>query len=98
MEPARWAPRGRPPCDHKYKDGAWVHIVTGQPFDPIAHAHAGRMKKRTCMRKHYWDRGGRERRLTRYVRKSQRNQPPQLTIDAFTAMDDMKLYLPKQRA
>jgi len=97
MEPARRAPRGRPPCDHKYEAGAWVHIVTRQPFDPIAHAHATRMKKRTCMRKNYWERGGRERRLTRYVRKSQPNQP-QLTIDAFTAMGDINLYLPCQQA
>jgi len=72
-----------------------VHTITGQPLDPSTHAYETQVKKRTCMRKGYWERGGRERRLTRYVRKRRRNQSPQLTLDVFTVTCDMSLYTPR---
>ena len=97
MKKAQRAPKGRPPYGHKYEAGAWISIVTGQPLDPSTHAYKMKLKKRACMKQGYWERGGRERRLSRYARKCPRSQS-QLTIDTFTTMGDMILHLPSLEA
>ena len=64
-------PPGRPPASHVWDEGqnGWAHAVTGRRFDAAAHAQQVRAKKRECLRKHYWERGGRERRLAKYTKK-----------------------------
>ena len=70
-------PPGRPPASHVWDEGQndWAHAVTGRRFDAAAHAQQVRAKKRECLRKHYWERGGRERRLARYTK----NRKPKAT-------------------
>ncbi len=65
------APRGRPPAGYTFsvESGMWINDATGQPFDPRLHAALVDSKKRACQRRLYWDRGGRQQRLDRYVRK-----------------------------
>ena len=74
------APRGRPPTGHTFdaEMGAWMNDETGQPLDPRLHAALVECKKRACQRRLYWERGGRQRRLSRYVRK--RPKAKQLTL------------------
>ena len=76
------APRGRPPADHVFDaiERAWVHNETRRALDPKAHAVRVRAKKIACLRALYWERGGRQKRLLRYVRKRM-SKPSQLTLD-----------------
>ena len=80
------APRGRPPADHVFDaiEGVWVHNETRRPLDPKAHAVRVRAKKIACLRALYWERGGRQKRLLRYVRK-RTSKPSQLTLDGAFA-------------
>ena len=80
------APRGRPPTDHEFDavEGAWVHKETRRPFDAEAHAEWVRAKKVACLRELYWERGGRQKRLARYVRK-RRSKHWQQTLDGAFA-------------
>ena len=80
------APRGRPPADHVFDaiERAWVHNETRRPLDPKAHAVRVRAKKIACLRALYWERGGRQKRLLRYVRK-RTSKPSQLTLDGAFA-------------
>ena len=66
------APRGRPPAGHRYVDGVFVHAETGIPFDPELHAGLVHAKKLACLQAHYWQRGGRAKRLQRYAKKCRR--------------------------
>ena len=73
------APRGRPPAEHVFADGQWLHVETGQPFDEKTHAALKRDKKRACRQAAYWERGGRQKRLERYERKREK-RAMQLTL------------------
>ena len=79
------APRGRPPTDHEFDavEGGWVHKETRRPFDAEAHAARVRAKKVACLRELYWERGGRQKRLARYVRKRKSKHSQQTLDDAF---------------
>ncbi len=79
------APRGRPPAEHAFVHGVWLHKKTGEPSDPVAHAERVRAKKIACMRALYWRKGGRARRLQRYVRKRP-PKPKQLTLFETSAV------------
>ena len=59
--------------------GTWINDETGQPFDPRLHAALVDSKKRACLRRLYWQRGGRQQRLGRYTRK-RRSKAKQLTL------------------
>lgn len=76
------APRGRPPAEHVFDagKGGWVHKETRRPLDGEAHAERMRAKKVACLRALYWERGGRQKRMARYVRK-RASKPPQQTLD-----------------
>ena len=76
------APRGRPPAEHVFDagEGGWVHKETRRPLDGEAHAERMRAKKVACLRALYWERGGRQKRMARYVRK-RASKPPQQTLD-----------------
>ena len=78
------APRGRPPAEHAFVHGVWLHKTTGEPLDPEAHAERVRAKKIACMRSLYWERGGRQKRLARYVRK-RKPKPAQATLECTLA-------------
>ena len=80
MKDTASATRGRPPRGYHRVGGELVHKSTGQLFDPDAHAEFLRAMKRIRMKKKYWERGGREKRLSRYTRK---RPPPLVTLDAF---------------
>ena len=80
MKDTASAQRGRPPRGYHRAGGALLHKSTGRPFDPAAHAEFMRAKKRVRMQQKYWERGGREKRLSRYKRK---RPPPLVTLDAF---------------
>ena len=71
------APPGRPPVNHTFVDGAWVHIAGGR-YDANAHANFLRERKRNCTKRWYWERGGRDQRLRKYVRK--RHKVKQMTL------------------
>ena len=60
---------GRPPLLHEFVGGTWVHQSTGEPYNRRTHEALVRERKRVCMRRAYWERGGRQKRLDRYVRK-----------------------------
>ena len=78
------APRGRPPAGHRYVDGVFVHAETGIPFDPELHAGLAHAKKLACLQAHYWQRGGRAKRLQRYAKKCRRRRT-QLTLEESMA-------------
>ena len=80
------APRGRPPTDHEFDavKGGWVHKETRRPFDAEAHAALVHAKKLACLRELYWERGGRQKRLARYVRK-RTSKHSQQTLDGTFA-------------
>ena len=69
------APRGRPPAGHTFnaEKGKWINDETDQPLDPRLHAALIKSKRRDSQRQIYWERGGRQRRLDRYVRKLKPN-------------------------
>ena len=71
------APPGRPLVNHTFVDGAWVHIAGGR-YDANAHANFLRERKRNCTKRWYWERGGRDQRLRKYVRK--RHKVKQMTL------------------
>lgn len=75
------APRGRPPAGHTFnaEKGVWINDETDQPLDPRLHAALIKSKRRDSQRQIYWERGGRQQRLDRYVRKRPKAQ--QLTLD-----------------
>ena len=73
------APVGRPLAHHKFIDGIWVHVSTGEPYDRRTHAALLKARKRDCMQRAYWECGGRQKRLDRYVRK-RRPKDTQLTL------------------
>ena len=79
------APRGRPPAEHVFDadEGGWVHRETRRLFDAEAHAERVRAKKVACLRKLYWERGGRQKRLARYVRKRTSKHSQQTLDGAF---------------
>ena len=76
------APRGRPPAEHVFDadEGGWVHKDTRHPFDAEEHAARVHAKKVACLRAIYWERGGRQKRLARYVRK-RASKPSQQKLD-----------------
>ena len=80
------APRGRPPAEHVFDadEGGWVHRETRRLFDAEAHAERVRAKKVACLRELYWERGGRQKRLARYVRKRTTKHSQQTLDGAFT--------------
>jgi len=78
------APRGRPPAGYQYVAGMYVHLETGNPFDIGRHAVLVHAKKLACLKAHYWQRGGRSKRLQRYVEKRGWRQK-QLTLAEATA-------------
>ena len=57
----------------------WINDETGKPLDPRLHAALVECKKRDCQRRLYWERGGRDQRLARYVRK-RKPKAQQLTL------------------
>ena len=77
------APRGRPPAGYQYVAGMYVHLETGNPFDPGRHEVLVHAKKLACLKAHYWQRGGRSKRLQRYVKKRGWRQK-QLTLAEAT--------------
>ena len=81
---AAMAPVGRPPVGHKFVDGGWVHEATGAPYDAQKRAAAAHARKLACLRKLYWERGGRQKRLDRYVRK-RKPKLAQLTLEHLLA-------------
>ena len=80
------APRGRPPARYRYVGGIFVHIETGTPFDSGLHAALVHTKKLACLKAHYWQRGGRSKRLERYERK-RGSKRKQLTLTAQCSKD-----------
>ena len=79
------APRGRPPANHEFDASeGWVHKETRARLDAEAHAALVLAKKSACLRAYYWERGGRQKRLARYVRK-RKPKPVQLTLDSAFA-------------
>ena len=78
------APRGRPPAGHRYVYGVFAHAETGAPFDPEQHGTLVRAKKLACLKAHYWQRGGRAKRLQRYAKKCRRRRT-QLTLEDLMA-------------
>ena len=83
--PEAMAPRGRPPAEHVFDadEGGWVHRETRGLFDAEAHAERVRAKKVSSLRALYWERGGRQKRLARYVRKRKSKHSQQTLDDAF---------------
>ena len=81
---AMMAPRGRPPAGYQYVAGMYVDLGTGDPFDRERHAVLVHAKKLACLKAHYWQRGGRSKRLQKYVRKCGWKQK-QLTLAEATA-------------
>ena len=79
------APRGRPPAEHVFdaESGGWIHKQTRRPFDAEAHAARVHAKKVACLRDIYWERGGRQKRLARYVRKRAPKHSQQTLDGAF---------------
>ena len=79
-------PRGRPPAEHVFDadEGGWVHRETRRLFNADAHAEQVRAKKVACLRELYWERGGRQKRLARYVRK-RTSKHSQQTLDSAIA-------------
>ena len=79
------APCGRPPAEHVFdaESGGWVHKQTRRPFDAEAHAARVHAKKVACLRDIYWERGGRQKRLARYVRKRASKHSQQTLDGAF---------------
>ena len=63
------APRGRPPFGYRYVLGEWRHMETGDPFDSQLHVAGVRARKQACVNLSYWAKGGRDRRLARYIKK-----------------------------
>ena len=61
-----------------------MHAETGTPFDPELHAALVQAKKLACLKAHYWQRGGRAKRLLRYAKKHRRRRT-QLTLEESTA-------------
>ena len=74
------APVGRPPAEHTFVYGMWVHERTGEPYNAETHGALVRDKKLACLRALYWERGGRTKRLNRYVKK-RRPKAKQLTLE-----------------
>ena len=74
-----WATAG-----HKYVGGLLMHSKSGAPFDPDLHAALAHAKKLACLKTHYWERGGRAKRLQRYTQKRVRRHT-QLTLAEVTA-------------
>ena len=72
-------PVGRPPLLHEFVSGVWVHQSTGEPYNRRTHVALVRERKRVCMRRAYWEHGGRQKRLDRYVRK-RKPKAKQLTL------------------
>ena len=81
---AMMAPRGRPPAGYQYVAGMYVDLETGAPFDRGRHAVWVHARKLACLKAHYWQRGGRPKRLQRYVKKRGGMQK-QLTLREATA-------------
>ena len=90
------APPGRPSAGHTFVEGAWVHTEMGEPLDEAAHAAWVRAKKLACMRAAYWHRGGRQKRLNRYVRKCGPNNK-QLTLESFLPTGGLRFVKPRAR-
>ena len=61
-----------------------MHSESGAPFDPDLHATLVHAKKLACLKTHYWERGGRAKRLRKYVKKRVRRHK-QLTLVEVTA-------------
>ena len=63
-------PQGRPLAEHVWRDGAWHHAVTGEPFNKDAYFAGVRRRQAECERRRYWDdtSGKRQRRLLRSIR------------------------------
>ena len=78
-------PPGRPLAEHVWRDGAWVHVATGQPFDPVRYVAGVKRRQAECQRRRYWDEstGARQRRLARAkaVGGKRRRRAEQLTLD-----------------
>ena len=78
-------PPGRPLAEHVWRDGAWVHVATGQPFDPVRYLAGVKRRQAECQRRRYWDEstGARQRRLARAkaVGGKRRRRAEQLTLD-----------------
>ena len=78
-------PPGRPLVEHVWRDGAWVHVATGQPFDPVRYVAGVKRRQAECQRRRYWDEstGARQRRLARAkaVAGKRRRRTEQLTLD-----------------
>ena len=74
-------PLGRPPFDHKWDPNLcrFTHVASGAPLDPIEHAIEAKQKKHLCMKRHYYEKGGREKRLAKY--KKRRKRARQTTLD-----------------
>ena len=81
-------PQGRPLAEHVWRDGAWHHAVTGEPFNKDAYFAGVRRRQAECERRRYWDdtSGTRQRRLLRSMRDAanrprKRRATMQLTLD-----------------
>ncbi len=57
-----------------------MHKVTGKAYDRKAHATVVRDKKLALMRRAYWERGGRQTWLARYMKNRQAPKLKQLTL------------------
>ena len=64
------APVGRPPIDYEWKEGGWVHVVTGARYTYEAYMAGVRKRQREFEKRRYWDEttGTRYRRRTRTLR------------------------------
>ena len=75
-------PQGRPLAEHVWRDGAWYHAVTGEPFNKDAYFAGVRRRQAECERRRYWDdtSSTRQRRLLRSMRDAA-NRPRKRRAD-----------------
>ena len=82
--------RGRPPAGYKYEDGIFKN-AGGEAFGAGAHAILVNEKKKLRNRLYYWERGGREQRLMRYVkRKKPKARQLKLCPDAKNLISELE--------
>ena len=48
-------PHGRPLVEHLWRDGEWLHVATGMPFDEDVYRAGVLRRQAACERRRYWD-------------------------------------------
>ena len=83
-------PQGRPLAEHVWRDGAWYHAVTGEPFNKGAYFAGVRRRQAECERRRYWDdtSGTRQRRLLRSMRDAANSPRKRRTAMQLTLQDE----------